>query len=241
MIISGDNCCLACIFHNCDEIINIYINRDKKELYKKTIEKYNLNKITKYLPKNELSLLDKFNKRNSNNIYIRRKKYQSSKIEEIFQQKSSKSLIVVVDQVTDQNNLGNIIRTSVLMGVDGIVISEHSSAKLTNITSSTSAGAIEIIKHHQSKNLSRTIEILKKNGYWIYALDTNSEEINDTFLFDQKSVLILGNEGKGIRQNILQKSDYKISIPQLKIKGIDSYNVANSLAIALHHYKIKLK
>jgi len=64
------------------------------------------------------------------------------------------------------------------------------------------------------------------------------EVINKNFKFDDKSVIIVGSEGKGIRKNILSKSDFKISIPQVSVSGIDSYNAANSLAIAAYHFKI---
>ena len=66
----------------------------------------------------------------------------------------------------------------------------------------------------------------------------SGEEMNREFNFDKKSVIILGNEGKGIRRNILAKSDFKISIPQENVDCIDSYNAANSLAIAAYHFKI---
>ena len=66
----------------------------------------------------------------------------------------------------------------------------------------------------------------------------NGVEMNREFNFDKKSVIIVGNEGKGIRRNILTKSDFKISIPQENVDGIDSYNAANSLAIAAYHFKI---
>ena len=69
-------------------------------------------------------------------------------------------------------------------------------------------------------------------------LDMNGEEMNREFHFDKKSVIIVGNEGKGIRRNILTKCDFKICIPQENVDGIDSYNVANSLAIAAYHFKI---
>tara|TARA_Y100000996_G_scaffold413756_1_gene402762 strand:- start:927 stop:1649 length:723 start_codon:yes stop_codon:yes gene_type:complete len=238
MLISGDNCCLSCIYHNADKIIEIYVNKEKKDLYQKTIDKYNLTDITKYISKKELLIIDKEDKRTSNNIIIRRKKYLSSQINEIIKIKHEKSLIIVLDQLNDQNNLGNIIRTSALMGVDGIILTEHSSAQITNVTSNTSSGATEIIKHHLSKNLSRTLDFLKKNGYWIYSLDMGGKKINDNFKFDKKSVLVIGNEGKGIRKNILDKSDFKISIPQKEIEGIDSYNAANSLSMISYHYKI---
>ena len=124
------------------------------------------------------------------------------------------------------------------MGANGLLLSEHSSADINDVTSITSSGAVEVLKYHVSKNINRTIEVLKKSGYWTYSLDMNGEEMNREFNFDKKSVIIVGNEGKGIRRNILTKCDFKISIPQENVDGIDSYNAANSLAIAAYHFKI---
>tara|TARA_B100001057_G_C22533748_1_gene826788 strand:+ start:78 stop:803 length:726 start_codon:yes stop_codon:yes gene_type:complete len=238
MYISGDNPCFSCIYHNPKKIRDIFINIEKKELYIQIIKDNKLEKLTKFLTKKELSLINKEDKRNSNNIIIRRDEYESSEISNIVTSKSSNSLIIIADQLTDQNNLGNIMRTSLLLGVDGIILPEHSSAPITSVTSSTSSGAIEIAKFHISKNLSRTIEVLKKKGYWIYSLDMRGEKIDRNFCFDKRSVLIIGSEGKGIRKNILDKSDFKISLHQETFKGIDSYNAANSLAMAAHHYKL---
>ena len=238
MYISGDNPCFSCIYHNANKIRDIFINIEKKEFYIQTIKDTKLEKITKFVTKKELSLINKEDKRNSNNIIIRRDKYESSELSTIVAPKSSKSLVIVADQLTDQNNLGNIMRTSLLLGVDGIILPEHSSAPITSATSSTSSGAIEIIKFHVSKNLSRTIELLKEEGYWIYSLDMKGKKIDKNFYFDKRSVLIIGSEGKGIRKNILDKSDFKISLHQETLKGIDSYNAANSLAMAAHHYKL---
>tara|TARA_B100000579_G_scaffold346775_1_gene299712 strand:- start:94 stop:816 length:723 start_codon:yes stop_codon:yes gene_type:complete len=239
MYISGDNSCLSCILNNPHKIREIFINIEKSSIYEEIIKKKNLNGVTKYLTKRELLKINKEDKRTSNNIIIRRDKYISSSLLDIITPKPKKSLIIMIDQLNDQNNLGNIIRTSALIGVDGVIIPEHSSAQITSTTSNTSSGAIEVMNFNISKNISRTLEDLKKSGYWIYSLDINGEEISKNFNFDKRSVLIVGNEGKGIRKNILNKSDFKISIPQKKINGIDSYNAANSIAIASYHYKIK--
>jgi len=239
MYISGDNSCLSCILNNPHKIREIFINIEKISIYEEIIKKKNLSGVTKYLTKRELLKINKEDKRTSNNIIIRRDKYISSSLLDIITPKPKKSLIIMIDQLNDQNNLGNIIRTSALIGVDGVIIPEHSSAQITSTTSNTSSGAIEVMNFNISKNISRTLEDLKKSGYWIYSLDINGEEISKNFNFDKRSVLIVGNEGKGIRKNILNKSDFKISIPQKKINGIDSYNAANSIAIASYHYKIK--
>ena len=238
MYISGDNSCLSCILNNPHKIQKIFINSTKSHIYEEIINKNKLSGLTSYVTKKELLKVDKESKRNSNDIIIRRDKYKPSPLIELSSPKPNKSLIIVIDQLNDQNNLGNIIRTSALIGVDGIIMPEHSSAQITSTTANTSSGAIEILKFHISKNISRTLEDFKKSGYWIYSLDMTGEIMTKEFNFDKRTVLIVGNEGRGIRKNILNKSDFRIMIPQKTINGVDSYNAANSLAIASYHYKI---
>jgi len=67
------------------------------------------------------------------------------------------------------------------------------------------------------------------------------ELLDVEFKFDKRAVIIVGNEGNGIRKNILENSDFIVSIPQLRIQGVDSYNAANSISIAAHHYKLNIK
>ena len=237
MLISGTNSCTSCIIHNPDKIIEIFINIEKQSAFAKLIEQNKLNNKTKLLKKNDFNRLGIKNDRFISDIVIRREKYKSFNLEEIIMN-TKKSLIIIADQITDQNNLGNIIRTALLMGADGLLLSEYSSADINEVTSLTSSGAVEVLKYHVSKNINRTIEVLKKSGYWTYSLDMSGKEMNREFNFDKKSVIIVGSEGKGIRRNILTKSDFKISIPQENVGGIDSYNAANSLAIAAYHFKI---
>ena len=240
MIISGDNACLACLLHNSTKVKEVFINKEKKANYLKIIKKYKLVKNTRYIDKKELQKIDKDNFRQSNDIIIRREEYGSSSLEDICSSNKENSIIVALDQLTDHNNLGNIIRTCLLIGVNGIIIPEHSSAPITGSTANTSAGAIELLKFHISKNLNRSLEDLKKIGYWTYALDMKGKLINKNFKFDKKTIIILGNEANGIRKNILNNSDFIISLPQDEIKGIDSYNAANSLAMTLLHHKVNI-
>ena len=237
MLISGINSCTSCILHNPEKIIEIFINIEKKSYFSELIEQNKLNNKTRLLKKSDFSKLGIKNDRFFSDIVIRRDKYKPFNLEDILKN-NEKSLIVVADQITDQNNLGNIIRTALLIGADGLMLSEHSSADINDVTSLTSSGAVEVLKYHVSKNINRSIEFLKKSGYWTYSLDMSGQEINKDFKFDNKSVIIVGSEGKGIRKNILSKSDFKICIPQENVNGIDSYNAANSLAIAAYHFKI---
>ena len=187
MIISGDNACLACLIHNPSKIKEVLINRDKKANYMKIIENNNTIKNIRFIDKKELQKIDKDNPRQSNDIIIRRDDYISSSLQDLRDLNKENSIIVALDQLTDQNNLGNIIRTCLLAGVNGIIIPDHSSAPITSSTASSSAGAIEILKFHISKNLNRSLEELKKNGYWTYALDMKGKLITKDFKFDKKN------------------------------------------------------
>ena len=177
MLISGANSCTSCIIHNPDKIIEIFINIEKQSTFAKLIKQNKLNNKTKLLKKNDFNRLGIKNDRFISDIVIRREKYKPSNLEEITIN-TKKSLIIIADQITDQNNLGNIIRTALLMGADGLLLSEYSSADINEVTSITSSGAVEVLKYHVSKNINRTIEVLKKSGYWTYSLDMSCQEMN---------------------------------------------------------------
>jgi 23S rRNA (guanosine2251-2'-O)-methyltransferase len=235
MYIIGHNPCMSCIVHNPSKIKIIYIIKDKINEYLKNISNKDLIKKIKSLDKISFLRITK-EANHTDHIIVDREAYKSSSLEELIPEKKNPSTLIILDQLTDQNNIGNIFRTAALTKVNGIIIPEHSSAGVTNITATISTGAVEVVKFHIAKNISRIMEILKKNNYWIYSLDINGEQTLDcNFKFDKRSVIILGNEGKGIRKNILENSDFTITLKQKKISQIDSFNAANTMAIALYH------
>ena len=226
---------MSCIIHNTNKIKAIFIIKDKKEDYLKSISEISLKNKVNFINKSDFLRIHK-DIGSNDSIIIERENFSSSSIDELATTNKDKSTLIILDQLTDQNNIGNIFRTAALTNVSGIIIPEHSSAGITTSTASISAGAIELVKFHIAKNISRTIEILKKKNYWIYSLDMKGKDILDSkFKFDKRSVIILGNEGKGIRKNILENSDFIISLKQKKIMQLDSFNAANSMAIALYN------
>ena len=238
MYIIGHNPCMSCITHNPSKINNIYVFNEKKDGYSQLIQSKDLKKKLHFINKNDFSSINK-NFNYLDHIVIEREPFQSAGLEDIIKKSKEKSTILVLDQLTDQMNIGNIFRTAALTNVDGLILPEHSSASITSSTATISTGAVEVVKFHIAKNIARTIEVLKKNYYWIYSLDMNGKDIiNKDFKFDKKSVIILGSEGKGIRKNILEHSDFIISLKQKNIPQIDSLNAANSAAIALYHIYI---
>ena len=141
------------------------------------------------------------------------------------------ALIVILDELEDPHNLGAIMRSAECAGACGIIISKHNSCGLTETVAKTSAGAIEYMPCVQVTNIAKTIDELKKNGFWIAACDMNGSLYTEADMRG-KLALVIGNEGKGIRQLVKSKCDFVVSIPMLG--KINSLNASNAAAIIMY-------
>jgi len=136
--------------------------------------------------------------------------------------------VLILDSITDPQNFGAILRVADGFGIDLVVIPEHESVGLTPAAVKASAGASEWVKVAQVTNLARAIEALQKAEFWVYAAAAAGDRPADID-FRGKVALVMGNEGKGIRRNVLEHCDRIVTIP---MSGhIDSFNVATAAAV----------
>jgi 23S rRNA (guanosine2251-2'-O)-methyltransferase len=141
-------------------------------------------------------------------------------------------LVILLDSVTDPQNLGSIIRTAYCCGANGMVIPENRAASVTASVMKASAGAAQVMPTAMVVNLVRTIEYLKERGFWIYGADVASEVGIHTPDYAGPVGLVLGSEGQGIRTLIRKKCDFLISIP---MRGeVASLNVAVAAGVILY-------
>lgn len=144
------------------------------------------------------------------------------------------SCIFMLDQITDPQNIGAIIRSALAFGVDAIIIPEHNSPNETPSLAKASSGAIEQVPIIKVTNLVNTINYLKKQNYWVTGLDSNSDKYIDKSAMSNKTVFILGAEGKGLRKLTLENCDFIVKI--MMSDKIDSINVSNAAAITMYEY-----
>jgi len=138
------------------------------------------------------------------------------------------SFVMILDGITDPQNFGAILRVADGFGIDLVVIPEHESVGLTPAAVKASAGASEWVHVAQVTNLARAIEALQKGEFWVYGAAAGGDR-PDQIDFRGKVALVLGNEGKGIRRNVLEHCDRVVTIP---MKGhVDSFNVATAAAV----------
>lgn len=141
------------------------------------------------------------------------------------------AVLVALDEVEDPHNLGAVMRTAWLFGVDGILTPENRSAQLSPAVSKVAQGAVEHIPVLSDGALPVVLERLKKAGFWILGLSHEStvplfrQEIPD------KVVWVLGSEAAGLRKSVANMCDELVQIPQVASRA--SYNVSVAAAIAL--------
>jgi 23S rRNA (guanosine2251-2'-O)-methyltransferase len=140
--------------------------------------------------------------------------------------------LVLLDGIGDPQNLGAIIRTAEGAGVDGIVIPERRSVLLTESVAEVASGALEHVKVTRTKNLARTMEVLRRKDVWLVGAEKGGEGLWHDFDYTVPVGLVFGSEGKGIRPLINKRCDKILSIPLLG--ELTSLNVASAAAIFLY-------
>jgi len=146
-----------------------------------------------------------------------------------------KPLILILDSIQDPRNLGACLRSANAAGVSHVIINKDGSAPINALVHKTSAGAINSLQLFHVTNLSRTIKSIQAKGIWVIGLDGDSpSKIYDVNLSDPTAI-VMGAEGKGIRQLIKKTCDQLVTIPMSG--NIESLNVSVATGIALFESK----
>jgi 23S rRNA (guanosine2251-2'-O)-methyltransferase len=123
-------------------------------------------------------------------------------------------VVVVLDGVTDPQNLGAIARSAEALGASGVVIAKDRSAGISAVVHKASAGALEWLPVARVVNISRALTELKDHGYWVYGADMEGESLLENTDFSDRCALVIGSEGRGIREGVKKQLDFRVKIMQ---------------------------
>lgn len=172
--------------------------------------------------------------RNHQGVICICEEYRYVDIDDIIRDSTShtNALILILDGITDPQNLGSLIRSALCFGTAGLVIPENRSASVTPTVIKASAGAALHLPIARVVNIARTIDRLKEEGFWIYGADADGGDPLGSPDYNNHVVLVLGSEGRGIRPLVRKKCDFLISIPMTD--RLDSLNVSVAGGIILY-------
>jgi len=157
------------------------------------------------------------------------------KMEKEFLTKKCRNVVVILDKVTDPQNVGAIIRTSLFFDCLAVLNTERGGAKEGGSLVKSASGAFEKMPYILVTNISQTLRYMKKLGFIVVGLDSKAKEDIKSSPFSDLGtniVLVFGAEGKGLRRLTLENCDY-----HAKISGktdFSSLNVSTAVGITLH-------
>lgn len=122
------------------------------------------------------------------------------------------NFFVILDHIEDPHNFGAIIRTCEAAGVDSIIVPKDREVLINATVMKTSAASLLRMKIVKVNNLVRTMDTLKKNGFWIIGTDMMGEDYKKID-YTGKVALVIGNEGKGMSKLVRKNCDFIASIP----------------------------
>ena len=142
------------------------------------------------------------------------------------------AVVLMLDQVTDPQNVGAILRSAAAFGATGVVLQDRNAPKLSGALAKAAAGAVDRVRVARVVNLSRALEELAQGGWRAVGLDGDAERGLHEVLDGTAIVLVLGSEGDGIRRLVAEHCDdlARISMPG----GFESLNVSAAAAISLY-------
>ena len=144
----------------------------------------------------------------------------------------AQGVVLVLDQITDPHNVGAIFRSAAAFAASAIVTTQRHSPDATGALAKAASGALEYVPLVSVQNLARGLAALKQSGFLVVGLDSSGDADLATLPLRAPLALVLGAEGKGLRQLTKETCDH---VARIELPGtIKSLNVSNAAALGLY-------
>jgi 23S rRNA (guanosine2251-2'-O)-methyltransferase len=145
---------------------------------------------------------------------------------------SGRSVVVVLDRVSDPHNVGAVLRSASAFGALAVVLPMHGSPPVTGALAKAASGALESVPLVRIVNLAQALDRLKAAAFWICGLDETASQALAALDLGERVALVLGAEGGGMRRLVRERCDYLARLPTRTQQS--TINVSNAAAVALY-------
>jgi 23S rRNA (guanosine2251-2'-O)-methyltransferase len=145
---------------------------------------------------------------------------------------SGRSVVVVLDQVSDPQNVGAVLRSASAFGALAVVLPVHGSPPVSGALAKAASGALERVPLVRIVNLAHALDRLKEAAFWICGLDETASQTLAALDLGERVALVLGSEGGGMRRLVRERCDYLARLPTRTPQS--TINVSSAAAVALY-------
>jgi len=144
--------------------------------------------------------------------------------------------IIMLDEISSTQNIGSIARSAAAIGINSYLLPTHGPHPYSRRALRVSMGHVAMLKTHLYEDIKVTITSLKNNGYRIYAAEVSNDSTPlASVKVVEKWVLLMGHEGSGISDDILNMCDEVVTIEM--VEGVKSFNVGVAASIMMYQFK----
>ena len=119
----------------------------------------------------------------------------------------ARSIILLLDQITDPQNIGAVLRSAAAFGARAVLTAAHGAPPITGALAKAASGAVDRLPLIRIANLVQALARLKENGFWVCGLDETAEQSLSDVELGARVALVLGSEGSGLRRLVREHCD----------------------------------
>lgn len=240
-MVMGKNCIREILDHAPERLIKVFTSKQDPTKPDSLLEDLKAKKIPiEVLDKDKLTSLVESD---SHQSFVAQVRNSGTTELSTFLQKSAskkKSLVLALDCIFDPQNLGALLRAADCFGVDAVLWSKNRGTDVTPVVSKASVGASELIEIIKVSNLVEAMKKFQKADYWTVTAEVDETSQNlYSFDFPDKTLLVMGSEGKGVQNLVSKNADFKVYISMLG--KINSLNVSQATSVFLSHWRSQVE
>ena len=138
-----------------------------------------------------------------------------------------------LNEVTDQRNIGSVIRSAASFNIDGLIVKERHFQNESKLLYKSASGCMEHINVFEVSNINTTLKFLREKNFWVYGFNANANKDFTKIKWEGNIILLFGSEGFGIKKHTEKYTDFSVQI--MINQNIESLNISNSASIVFHH------